>query len=70
MDGWNTTFLFGRPIFRGELLVSGRVVKTEIFINFRGEHVPRQLEFFLRNHQDVSRLRQREKTPKFSESCS
>ena len=26
MDGWNTTFLLGRPIFRGELLVSGRVV--------------------------------------------
>ena len=22
MDGWNTTFLLGRPIFRGELLVS------------------------------------------------
>jgi len=25
IDGWNTTFLLGRPIFRGELLVSGRV---------------------------------------------
>ena len=25
MDGWNTTFLLGWPIFRGELLVSGRV---------------------------------------------
>ena len=25
MDGWNTTFLLRRPIFRGELLVSGRV---------------------------------------------
>ncbi len=25
MDGWNTTFLLGRPIFRGELLVLGRV---------------------------------------------
>ena len=24
MDGWNTTFLFGRRIFSGELLVSGR----------------------------------------------
>ena len=24
MDGWNTTFLLGRPIFRGKL-VSGRV---------------------------------------------
>ena len=26
MDGWKTTFLLGRPIFRGELLVLGRVV--------------------------------------------
>ena len=25
MDGWNTTFLLGRPIFRCELLVSGSV---------------------------------------------
>ena len=25
MDGWNTTFLSGRPIFRGKLFVSGRV---------------------------------------------
>ena len=25
MDGWNTTFLLGWPIFRGEPLVSGRV---------------------------------------------
>ncbi len=25
MDGWNTTFLLGRPIFRCELLVSGKV---------------------------------------------
>ena len=25
MDGWNTTFLLGWPIFRGELLVSGSV---------------------------------------------
>ena len=25
MDGWNTSFLLGWPIFRGELLVSGRV---------------------------------------------
>ena len=27
MNGWNTSFLLGRPIFRGELLVSGSVVK-------------------------------------------
>ena len=26
MDGWNTTFLLGWPIFRCELLVSGRVI--------------------------------------------
>ncbi len=25
MDGWNTSFLLGRPMFRGELLVLGRV---------------------------------------------
>ena len=25
MDGWNTSFLLGRPILRRELLVSGRV---------------------------------------------
>jgi len=25
MDGWKTTILLGWPIFRGELLVSGRV---------------------------------------------
>ena len=30
MDGWNTTFLLGRPIFRGELLVSGRVLMISI----------------------------------------
>jgi len=23
LDGWNTSFLLGRPIFRGELLVYG-----------------------------------------------
>ena len=26
MDGWKMNFLLGWPIFRGELLVSGRVV--------------------------------------------
>ena len=25
MDGWNTSFLLGWPLFRGELLVSGSV---------------------------------------------
>ncbi len=28
MDGWNTNFLFVNPVFRYELLVSGRVYKT------------------------------------------
>ena len=31
MDGWNTTFLLGRPIFRGKKLVSGRVTNGEIW---------------------------------------
>ena len=26
MDGWITTFLLGRPVFKGELLASGRVL--------------------------------------------
>ena len=26
MDGWNTSFLLGWPIFMGELLVSGSVI--------------------------------------------
>ena len=30
MDGWNTTFLLGWPIFRCELLVSGRVNPREM----------------------------------------
>ena len=29
MDGWKTSFLLGRPIFRCELLVSGRVDKVD-----------------------------------------
>ena len=39
MDGWNTTFLLGRPIFRGEPLVSGRVS-----IHFR-EGIPYKATF-------------------------
>ena len=34
MDGWNTSFVLGWPIFTGELLVSGRVnldIKISIF---------------------------------------
>ena len=30
MDGWNTSFLWGWPIFRGELLVSGSVIYTHV----------------------------------------
>ena len=32
VDGWNTSFLLGWPIFRGELLVSGSV--TIFFTDF------------------------------------
>ena len=28
-DGWKTTFLLGRPIFRGKLLVSGSVLHIQ-----------------------------------------
>ena len=42
MDGWNTTFLLGRPIFRGELLVSRRVV----FIPQKLEKKQRGAEFW------------------------
>ena len=31
MDNWKTSFLLGWPIFRGELLVSGRVVHRHFF---------------------------------------
>ena len=31
MDGWNTSFVLGWPIFRGELLVLGSVVVGDIF---------------------------------------
>ena len=27
MDGWNTSFLLGWPIFRGKLIVSGSVTR-------------------------------------------
>ena len=44
MDGWNTIVSFGfRPIFRGELLVLGRVV-LKYYSNLRKEA---ELEFFL-----------------------
>ena len=31
MDGWNTTFLLGRPTFRGKMLVLGMVGELYIF---------------------------------------
>ena len=30
MDGWKTIFLLGGPIFRGELLVLGRVLSLKL----------------------------------------
>ena len=30
MDGWNISFLWGWPIFKGELLVSGSVYYPEV----------------------------------------
>ena len=35
MDGWKTAFLFRRPIFRGELLVLGRVASWKIHHEWR-----------------------------------
>ena len=32
MDGWNTSFLLGWPIFRGKLLVSGRVKGWQVLL--------------------------------------
>ena len=37
MDGWNTSCLLGRPIFRGEMLVSGRVFRW-VFDQVSSEH--------------------------------
>ena len=41
MDGWNTNFPLGWPIFRGELLVSGRVPpfldSIQPFVSFSGD---------------------------------
>ena len=34
MDGWNTSFLLGGPIFRGELLVSGSVSPWKFRLGF------------------------------------
>ena len=47
MDGWNTSFLLGWPIFRGELLVSGRVY-IYIYIYDRDIHLePKWRPLFL-----------------------
>ena len=43
MDGWNTTFLLGRPIFRGELLISGRVDVFPFQLGGMAFQVPVQL---------------------------
>ena len=40
MDGWNTGVLLGWPIFRGELLVSGRVIATFFSKYFLGHSIP------------------------------
>ena len=48
--GWETTFLLGRPIFRGELLVLGRVM----FQGYSGKCEPPQLQPFARH---VGRIR-------------
>ena len=38
MAGWKTSFLLGWPIFRGELLVSGRVSCTQLYYDMiRGQ---------------------------------
>ena len=37
MDGWNTSCLLGRPIFRGEMLVSGSVFRW-VFDQVSSEH--------------------------------
>ena len=42
MDGWNTNFLLGWPIFRGELLVSGSVIKHDQFTK-----LPMENRFFV-----------------------
>ena len=44
MDGWNTTFLLGRPIFRGELLVSGTVKAVPEVNDLEPGHVSQDLD--------------------------
>ncbi len=39
MAGWKTTLLLGRPIFRGELLVSGRVHVAIYFVLIRPVYI-------------------------------
>ena len=49
MDGWNTSFILGRPIFRCELLVSGRVSRMwthKYDINMLSKISSVYLEFF------------------------
>ena len=42
MDGWNTSFLLGWPIFRGELLVLGRVKGHDLPARLFCLHAERQ----------------------------
>ena len=37
MDGWNTTFVLGRPFFRGELLVLGRILEVFQYVFWVGK---------------------------------
>ena len=66
MDGWNTTFLLGRPIFRGEPLVSGRVAVVFFVVHvyffhltnlklpsYEGANVERKRAFFSGASQEV-----------------
>ena len=61
MDGWNTTFLLGRSIFRGELLVLGRVPKMEglgvlnlIFLGCFGWETSLKLQLFFNLYRSVA----------------
>ena len=54
MDGWNTTFLFKNPIFRGELLVSGRVALEFVHVvcPFFDLTEPAECKSLLKTQQD------------------
>ena len=52
MDGWNTTFLSGRPIFRGYVLVSEKV---DVSLNAMGQKDPEMPGLRASNMYTVSR---------------